>query len=227
MFDALPIGEPLVFAQIPALQFKWIGSGLLSFLWSISRGLRVHGGQPRLADSEFDLALQRLQLIALCLARIRQTRIDDRRMRAAEDAEHCVVVGLADGIELVIVAARASQREALEGLGDNIDLVVGKGHHLVQRINRGEAVLHHAKLRNAERGFVHSDFLVEAGLRQQIAGYGLANQLRIGNIGIERADEIVTITPCIGNGRIAFATIGLCVANPIHPMPRPRFAEMR
>ena len=92
--------------------------------------------------------------------------VDDGGVGAGEDAVEGVEVGLADGVELVIVAAGAAHGEGLEGLRDGVDLVVGEGDHLIERIDRREAMQHHTKLRDADGAFVEA--VLQAWLRQEI-----------------------------------------------------------
>ena len=65
------------------------------------------------------------------------------------------------------------------------------------------------------------------GWGNEIAGNMLAHQLVVADVGIQCPNQIVAITPGIGNRRITFAAVRLGVAKPIHPMPRPTLAKSR
>ena len=71
------------------------------------------------------------------------------RARAIEDAEQRVVVLLADGVELVVVAPGARDREALESLRDDIDLVVRPFHAFLPGIDGLVAEFDNAQMRRA------------------------------------------------------------------------------
>ena len=75
----------------------------------------------RVADATFQI----LQFIDVQAQRRRRIRRPHRGTRPVQRAEQRVVVALADRIELVVVATRARDRQALESLRNDIDLVVG------------------------------------------------------------------------------------------------------
>ena len=82
-------------------------------------------------------------------------------------------------------------------------------------------------MRRANGRLVEAKFLVESWLDQQVTGYVLAQQLIIGDISIQRTDEIVAVLVGMRDARITLAPKRLGVANPVHPMPRPALAKVR
>ena len=103
-----------------------------------------------------DVTLSLLQLARDCAAQ-NLLGIDRRlcRPHARQHAEQRVIIFLADGIELVIVAARARHCQALEGLRQHVDLVVGPLDPVLPRVHWLKAVLHHPPdARRAEQRFV-------------------------------------------------------------------------
>jgi hypothetical protein len=53
---------------------------------------------------------------------------------------------MADGVELMVVAAGARDGEAEEGLGDDVDLVVHVTDLLIDRVDRLIAMFDHAEV---------------------------------------------------------------------------------
>ena len=76
--------------------------------------------------------------------------MDQRRPAARQHAKERIKIGLRDGVELVVVAAGAGDGESEKRLRDHVDLVVGEGHHLVERVGGREPVRHHAEVPDAE-----------------------------------------------------------------------------
>ena len=84
------------------------------------------------------------------------------RTGGSEDAVEGGEVGLADGVELMVVAAGAGDRESEEGLRDDVDLVVDVADLLIDRVDRLEAVLDHAEVAGAEGRLIELFRCIEA-----------------------------------------------------------------
>jgi hypothetical protein len=84
------------------------------------------------------------------LSRSRSVGVNQRRPAARQHAEERIKIGLRDGVELVVVAAGTGDRHSEKGLRDDFDLVVGEGHHLVERVGGCEAMRHHPEVPDAE-----------------------------------------------------------------------------
>ena len=85
------------------------------------------------------------------------------RAAGGEDAIEGGEVGLADGVELMVVAAGAGDRESEERLTDDVDLVVHVADLLVDRVDGLVAVFDHAEVAGAEGGFVEPVRFVDPG----------------------------------------------------------------
>ena len=147
--------------------------------------------------------------------------------RGGEDAVEGREVGLADRVELVVVAAGAGDREPEEGLADHVDLVVDVTHLFVDRVHGLVAVLDHAEMPGAEGGLVELFRGVEARGVQQVTGQLLTDELVVRDVRIEGSDEIVAVAPGLRDGRVAFAAVGIRVADQVHPMAGEVFAVAR
>jgi len=148
----------------------------------------------------------------------------DARATRREHAVQRVVVGLADRVELVVVAARAGDRLAEEGLAEHVDLVVDEPDLLLERLGRQVAVEDEAVVRGADHGLVDAARCVDARRLQQVARDVLADQLVVGHVLVERADQVVAILIRVGDRRVAFGAVGVRVAHDVHPVPRPALA---
>ena len=69
--------------------------------------------------------------------------------------------------------------------------------------------------------------MIQAGFGQQVAGQMLADQVVVGNVGIQRPDQVVAVAPRLGHIRVALAPVRFGVSHEIHPVTRPALAEMR
>ena len=147
------------------------------------------------------------------------------RTGAPEDAEEGVEIFLADGVELVVVTARAGNRQALESLREDVDLIVRPLDPVFERIDGLVAVFDHPHMGGADDGLIDPQLFIPAGGIEQVARKVLANQLVIGNIIVERPHEIVAVAPSERHIGIAFAAMRFGVADQIHPAPGKALAE--
>ena len=150
-----------------------------------------------------------------------------RRAGGSEDSVQGIEVSLADGVELVVVTAGAGDGEPKEGLGDDVNLVVHVLDLFVGRIQRLETMFNQTEVTGSNDGFVDAFFGVHSRLFQEVARELLAHELVVGDVGIERADEVVAITPRLNDLWIAFAAAGIGVAHEVHPVTGEVFAVTR
>ena len=54
-----------------------------------------------------------------------------------------------------------------------------------------------------------------------------ADQLVDRYVGVQRPDQVVAVTPGVGDRRVAFTAVRLGVADPVHPVPGPTLSEGR
>ena len=87
-----------------------------------------------------------------------------------------------------------------------------------------EAVFYHAQM-----GWTDARLVDAAGgkarIGQQITREVFANELIQGDVRVEGADEIVAVLEGTRNFGVAFATMGLGVANKVHPVSGPVLAK--
>ena len=161
-------------------------------------------------------------------APVRFKRLEARLPVAAADEEalQAVVIALRDGVELVVVAARARDGEAEERLGHHVEAVVhavalvlpdvhGRMHFLTEKPEAG-----------AEQRFIRAA-RAQARLRHEVAGDMLGDELVVRHAVVQRADDVVAILPGVRNDRLPLMPARLRVAHEVQPVPRPALAEMR
>ena len=144
---------------------------------------------------------------------------------AGEDSVQRIEVFLGDWVELVIVTTSAGNRQALERLRKHVDLVVDNLDLIVESIHGHVSVLDHAQVASAQYRFVELLLLVDPRVFKEVPCQVFQQHSVVGNVRVEGADEVVTITPCHRQTKVALAAVGLAVAHPVHPEPRPVLAE--
>ncbi len=118
-------------------------------------------------------------------------------LRAGKDAVERVVVGLRGGVVLVVVAARAAQREPEQSSADRVNGI------LDNQVEVGVLVIAVALGLGQEAG--RDDPLGVGRVRrpccQEVAGHLLAQELVVRLIGVEGVDDVVAVkVPALGMG---------------------------
>ena len=138
---------------------------------------------------------------------------------ALQQGHEAIVVGRRDRVELMVVAAGARERRAEEGGGRGPDHVVQLVGPLVgrqHRVGRFHAI---PRTTDEEAG---------RGVRAElIAGELIADEPVVGQVGVERLDDVVAVRPGVGAGEVGLETIGLGEARHVQPMAGPFLAEPR
>ena len=119
------------------------------------------------------------------------------------------------------MTARTRHGDSKDGFGNYIDLIVSEGDLFVVSIGNTKAMRHHAKVGGTDGRLIEAELLVDARFFKQVTGEVLVDELIIGNVGVDRAYDVVAILRRVGDVRIALATIGFSVAKPVHPIASP------
>ena len=118
---------------------------------------------------------------------------------ALEVAVQGVVVGGGDGVELVVVAAGAGDRQAEERLAEDVDAVVDACRLGRWRTSTGEWTPSPRK----QKPVPMTDSLVPSasrrGVVEQVAGDLLGDELVVGDVGVEGADDVVAVAAGVGD----------------------------
>ena len=85
----------------------------------------------------------------------------------------------------------------------------------------------HSPMSCCDQRFIHSLDSIDTRLFEKVACHMFTNHLVVGDICIQRSNEIVAIEPAIFNAGITLGAVRVGIANPIHPMTRPPLTEMR
>ena len=86
-------------------------------------------------------------------------------------------------------------------------------------------MLDHAEMTGAEDRLVQLFARVEARGRQQVSRQLLADELVVGHVNIEGADQVIAVAPGLRDRGIAFAAVGVGVADKVHPVAGEVLAE--
>ena len=146
-------------------------------------------------------------------------RLDDR----GEDAVQGVVVLDRDRVELVVVAARAGDGQAEEGLGRRVDALVDGVMDVVEALADGD---------EAEGGETR---IVRRDVRDAVGGELLDDELVVRLVLVHRVDHVVAIGPGVGVAVVAEEAVALVdleaarvgVAGGVEPVTGPAFAVVR
>ena len=142
-----------------------------------------------------------------------------------EDAGQRVVVLGQDRVELVVVAASASDRQAQHALGHDFDLLV------VHVVEHALLVLLRDGLR-AERQEAGGDDaalvdLAAIAAGQQIAGDLFPHELVVGHVAVECLDDVVAVLPSVRIAVILVVAGRVRIAGNVQPMAAPALAVRR
>ena len=138
----------------------------------------------------------------------------------AEEREHLVVVLLRDGIEHVIMATRAANRQAHEGFRGGLE-------HVVEPFELGGARVVRFVIPDAEPVKTGGDQAVIVHVRQLVAGDLLHHEPVVRLVLVERADDVVAVFPDKRFFIVALVAVGLGEAHDVEPVAAPAFAVLR
>ena len=141
-------------------------------------------------------------------------------VNVVEECEELVELALRDRVELVIVAARAAEREPKKGRAGRADAVDHCFDAILLEIGAPFLIDHRVAM---EAG---GDELVLRRLWQQISGNLLDHELVEGEIVVECVDDPVTVGPDRARS-IDRVAVGVRIAGDVEPVPAPAFSVVR
>ena len=139
---------------------------------------------------------------------------------AVEDSGEGVVIALGNGVELVIVAAGAAERQAEEDATHGVDLFIDNVSAFLDRVLFGQDL----GADGEEAGGCNP---VGGGGSHEIAGQLFAHELVVGEIAIKGVDDPVAIAPGEWVSVVFVTAVGVAVAGEIEPVAPPAFTVMR
>ena len=135
---------------------------------------------------------------------------------------HPVIIGLAEGVEFMVVAASASDCHPQESRADDVrhfgqHFIFRAGDILIARVlaKRSEAV---ESARNQVRFVLGVDF---------VAGELFFHELIVRLVVIEALDDVIPVTIGVRAVHVVLIAIGFRETNHIQPVPAPLLAVMR
>ena len=142
-------------------------------------------------------------------------------LSALEDGGEGVVVLMRDGIEFVLVAAGAAEREAHEGAAHDVDLLIDHIHAQLVLVRLGEDLgTEIEETGGRDATLAYFDIL---GLHE-IASKLLDHELIKGQIIIEGLHDVVAVTPRGAKRDVFIQTIRVRVTRHIQPVTAPLLA---
>ena len=145
---------------------------------------------------------------------------------ALKIAAQSVVILRRDGIELVVVAPRAAHRQPEEGLGEHVDLVGDTIGFITSDIDGRVRRLHQVPESGALDRLVREQEGLDARLLDEISRDVLRDQAVVGNVRIDRPDDVVPVAVGLGDGKVLLVPPGLRVTREIEPVLPPALAEV-
>ena len=138
------------------------------------------------------------------------------RLGAAKDPGQSVVVGGANAIELVVVAAGTGEREAEEGPAGDIDLVIDDVESRLLLVGLGERLRadHQEACGNRPRGIGGG----VAARGKEIAGELFDEEAVVGEIAVAGVDDPVAVAPGLRHYGVGIVGRGLGEANDVEPV---------
>ena len=137
-----------------------------------------------------------------------------------EEREQLVILALADGIELVLMALGTTDGEAHPHGPRGVGAIPDRFDPKLLRV--GPAFLVDERVPMKTRG----DELLRGGVRQQIAGELLVRKLIERQIAVEGIDHPIAVFPDAPRA-VDREPVGVRIAGEIQPMPAPAFAILR
>ena len=146
------------------------------------------------------------------------------RSSASEYSRQCIVIAGGDGIELVVVAARATESQSLKGPAQGIELVIHDIHAEFLFVG-----VHDCPGPDGQEARGHDllTTLVVGFPGQNVSRDLLLNEAVVGLVGIERIDDVVAISPGLPCRDAATLTQTVGIAGQIEPVPSPALTESR
>ena len=142
---------------------------------------------------------------------------------AAEDGGEGVVVGGGDGIEFVIVAAGAAEGHAEEGFAEGVELFVDDVELLFLAVGFGEDFGAEGEEAGGGEGVFAGGLFVGG---EEVAGELLDEELVVGFVVVEGADDVVAVAPGVAVGDVFVHAVGVGVAGDVEPVAGPARAVL-
>ena len=144
--------------------------------------------------------------------------------RARNESGESVVVLLIDRVEHVIMAPGTCDGEPKEGFAKHVNLVVCAIAFVLPDIDRRVDLFTKEWPPGSQDGLICFCLGVETRRRKKVAGNVFSDKIVVGNVGVKRTDQVVSVAPCVGDSEITLVAPRFRITNEIHPVARPPFA---
>ena len=198
-----------------------IGAGLQDCLAHVRFPLSLQGGDAVLFQDVFAFAVVNGAGAEIGADFAGERGIDVALFHVVLEGEELVVLLLADGVELVIVALGAAYGQAEEHGAERIGAVDGLFEAGFGAIDAAFPIRESVAVEAG--GYT----LFGGGVREQVAGYLLGYEFVIGHVAVERVDHPISVAPGMRAGEVFFVSVAIGVAGKIEPGAGPFFAVVR
>ena len=137
-----------------------------------------------------------------------------------EEREQAVVVLLRDGVDFVVMAARAIHGEAEECLA-------GRRYDVVEAVVAGQLAVGGFVVPDAEAVEAGGNQGVGVGRGKFVTGELLAEEAVVGLVAVEGADDVVAEAPGVGLVAVALVAVALGETHEVEPVAAPLLAIAR
>ena len=127
----------------------------------------------------------------------------------------------------MIVTARTAESQSEEGFAKHVELIVDPVGFVLTDIRGSVDGFMQEPKAGGEQGIVRAGSQRPPRVRQQVSGKVLGDEAIVGQVFIAGSDQIVPITPGLGNGIVKLMPAGFGKPGQIHPVPGPALSEMR
>ena len=141
--------------------------------------------------------------------------------RTLHDTKQAIVITCTDGIKLVVVTARATHRQSLKGLADDINLVVQNIQLVHLNIHRRMDLLAQPVKTRSEDGLIQPRGWIDSWMRKLIPSKMFHDELIIRKVLVDGSNDVIPIAPGVGDRVVKFMPHGLRIAHQIQPVTRP------
>ena len=134
------------------------------------------------------------------------------KLGGRENCHHAVVITRRNRVKLVVMAFSALKRMTEKGLPDRV------GYIIEPLLTRDPKHTHACLFPRSHSQKTGSNPVLARFWVQLISGNLLSDKLRVWLVLIERADYIITITPCVGTGVVVGKARSVCIPGNVKPL---------
>src|SRR5262245_46884996 len=145
---------------------------------------------------------------------------------AGKKAEERVIIFRQNRVELVVVAAGASDRQAEKRFREYVDAIIEAVSLVLPHVHGRVEFFPQKPKPGGQDGLIETG-RIDASVFQQIAGNVFGHKLIVGQILIQCADDVIAVLVGIRQIVVVLVSPAFGIAYQIQPVPAPALAELR